>query len=65
MKKNEKCADGHGKLNPLVRFLRWLNPLTSKCPHCGVGQVGFYGDDWTGSVWISVYRCDCCHKEFI
>ena len=44
--------------------MKWLKELfLSKC-ECG-GRIHYFGDDWTGRVWISVYKCDACQKEFI
>lgn len=47
----------------MIRFL--LNLLTSKCPKCKNGKLKYFGDDWTGKVWVSIYKCDKCKEEFI
>ena len=45
------------------RFFR--NLFTNECPKCKIGRVSYIGDDWTGSVWISVYECNKCKSEYV
>lgn len=52
-------------LTTTKRILRFLNPLISKCPKCGVYGVSYTRTDRVGYMNIDVYICDCCGEEFI
>ena len=45
----------------LKMFINWLRP---RCPKCK-GVVRYFGEDWTGRVWLSIYKCDNCETEYI
>lgn len=49
--------------NVMARFFR--NLFLIKCPSCKQKGVRYIGDDWIGDVWISVYECKECKKEFV
>ena len=39
--------------------------LSPCCPSCPKGRVHYSGENYTGRVWISIYQCGVCKKEFI
>ena len=46
----------------LIRFVKNLFS-GNKCD-CG-GWIKYAGDDWTGNIWLSVYECKECKKEYV
>ena len=46
----------------IKNFMRKLLPT---CGECKIGKVRYAGEDWTGELWLSIYECDYCHKQFI
>ena len=53
-------------MDELWRWLKWqLNRLFPACPACPYGRIHYAGEDWTGRVWLSIYRCDKCGKEYV
>ena len=42
-----------------------LDLLVSKCPSCKEGKLRYFGDNFTGKIWVSIYKCNKCNEEFI
>jgi len=53
----------------VLRFFSWVKRLwrmrLPKCTCCDDGRIKHFGTDWTGRIWIEVYKCDRCDKEFV
>lgn len=47
----------------ISRFFK--NLFSSECHECKNGRVRYIGDDWTGKVWLGIYECNECKKEFV
>lgn len=47
-------------------FITWVSEMMAcECPNCGKRKLYYSGDDWTGRVWISIYKCNNCKKEYV
>jgi transposase-like protein len=50
---------------PNWKFKNIMRKLRPICNECKKGHINYIGEDWTGRVWLSIYECDNCGKQFI